>query len=67
MSSSYVAAPSGVPSFPTSTDLGSTQIDLAGGLDLIKAGTAPLRAEGSGSFSSIYSNYGGGLSIVIPF
>ncbi|GAB5471149.1 MAG: hypothetical protein Kilf2KO_41790 [Rhodospirillales bacterium] len=67
MTSRYVGGSSSVPAFRTSTDLGSTQVELGGGLDLVAANDVTLRAEGFGSLNSVYSSYGGGLAAVIPF
>ncbi len=67
MSSRYVAGSNSIPAFRTSTDLGSTQVELGGGLDLVAANNMTLRAEAFGSLNSVYSSYGGGLAAVIPF
>ncbi|MGB5833746.1 MAG: autotransporter outer membrane beta-barrel domain-containing protein, partial [Thiohalocapsa sp.] len=67
MTARYVHGSASVPSFRASTDLGSTQLELGGSLDIVRTDAITLRADGFVSLNSVYSDYGGGLAIAIPF
>jgi hypothetical protein len=65
--SRFTEAPSGVPSFVTTTKLDTTIMNLSAALELQKASGTSFKLAYTGSFGSVSRSNGGYLRAIVPF